>query len=157
MKFLKIVLILMMSFVTTSFTPIDYISPKYRLVQTYQTQPYKGWTQSGSGYWIQGTTYNTYNDFDYMITRSVNKINGYYYYDFWFYSQSYYWDGYNAQYTSTNIKNFVIYNMNNSIVTSDMSSIGITFKDTYNAKTLTFISTSPDIGVRFKWGGMRAK
>ena len=54
--------------------------------------------------------YNVYSNFDYMISRSVYPDSyGYYNFYFWFYSQSYYWDGRNPIYTSTNVRNITVH------------------------------------------------
>ena len=102
MKFLKILLFYILTVLVVSFTNTAQS-------QTYDVQVYKSWTPSGVGYWTQGRYYHVYNDFDWMITRSVMSFNGYYYFDFWFFSQSYYWDGYKADYAATNIRNIKVY------------------------------------------------
>lgn len=148
--------------VVTSFTPLtvkDDAIPTtyYEESQSYDVQSYISWRPSGYGYWTQGSTYSIYNDFDWMVTRSIypNK-NGYYYYDFWFFSQSYYWDGYSASYTSTNLRDVNVY-VNGTHITSDYSTVGITFNQTYNAMSLRFISRSTNPKIYFKWGSMKAK
>ena len=148
--------------VVTSFTPsttnYDLIpTTHYVESQGYDVQSYINWTPSGAGYWTQSTSYSIYNDFDYKITRSVYpNRNGYYYYDFWLFSQSYYWDGYTSSYTSTNLKNVNVY-VNGTHVTSDYSTVGISFNKTYNAISLRFISKSTNPKIYFKWGSMKAK
>jgi hypothetical protein len=110
MKFLKIVLLSLVVLFTTSFTNehnIDTPTP-IEYSKGYEFIPVIDWTASGAGYWTKGYGYNLYSDFDWMVTRSTNKIGGYYYYDFWFYSQSYYWDGVNSKYTYTNIREVTI-------------------------------------------------
>jgi hypothetical protein len=88
MKFLKIVLILTLIILSTSFVSdevkkVDNISHS-KNYDGYETEVYLTWTQSGAGYWTKSSGYSIYNDFDYMLTRSKYPINGYYYFDFWF-------------------------------------------------------------------------
>lgn len=154
MKYIKL-FILSIFLLTTSFTPSN--DKNYSVSQTYNTLTYVDWHKSGSGYWIESDGYNIYNDFDWMITRSIYPDNyGYYYYDIWFYSQSYYWDGQNAAYTATNIKYITVF-VNNIIILVDNSNLGVTFNDTYNAKTLRFKSLSKTPTIYFKWKSMCAK
>lgn len=155
MKVLKIILSVFILFLCTSFIFKGNHLPTSR--GGYEVEVFLPWTRSGSGYWTQYKGYSVYNDFDYMITKSKYPINGGYYYDFWFYSQSYYWDGYTAQYTSTNVRNFILSDYNGNIITQDKSNLGITFKDAFNAVTLRYTSTSPSLGVKFTWSSMSAK
>lgn len=130
-------------------------SNKFTCAQTYEVITYKTWAPSGVGYWTRGYYYNIYNDFDWMLTRSTETINGYYYFDFWFFSQSYYWDGYTPEYASTNIRNIDVY-VDGRYYKSDYSTIGITFLKTYNAQSLRIITKNPRPTIYFKWGNMKA-
>lgn len=121
----------------------------------YETQVYVPWKKSGSGYWLDHGTYYTYNDFSFMVSRSKYKIGGYYYYDIWFYSESYYWDGQNADYTSTNIKNVYVY-VNGNLVTYNENSLGITFFDETAPHSLRFTTTSTSPKVWVTWKEMKA-
>jgi hypothetical protein len=162
MKVLKLILLSMVVLISTSFIPSshvidDIVTNKTTLQQSYDVQTYIPWKVSGSGYWSKSTNYQIYNDFDFMVTRSIYPNNGgYYYYDFWFFSQSYYWDGYSQSYTSTNLKNVNIY-VNNQLVVSDYSSVGITFNKTFNATSLRIMSKSTQPQIYIKWGSMKAK
>jgi hypothetical protein len=91
-----------------------------------------------------------------MITRSKYPINGYYYYDFWFYSQSYYWDGYSASYAYTNLRNVNVY-LDGKHYGSDYSTLGISFFETHNATSLRVITKNPKASIWFKWDYMNAK
>jgi hypothetical protein len=118
---------------------------------------YIPWSKSGAGYWTQSTGYSIYNDFDWKVTRTQYADSyGYYYYYVWFYSQSYWWDGYNAKYTSTNVKN-VVMSVNGYATTANRSDLGITFNDTYNASSLTFKIKSSNPTVYISWGSMHAR
>lgn len=150
---LKKLLIVVFLVFTTSFTPT---SKKVDKKQTYDIVTYIKWTPSYSGYWTYSKGYSIYNDFDWMVSRSTYSYNGYYYFDFWFFSQSYYWDGYQAQYTTTNIKKVDVY-FDGSWVLSDKTPLGITFDKTYNAVTLRVMSKNPQPKIYFKWGSMNAK
>jgi hypothetical protein len=161
MKFLKLVLIFLFVFLNTSFITISDVNENTIIYdegysQSYDVEPYIQWSPSGVGYWTQNTNYYIYNDFDWMISRSVNTFNGYYYFDFWFFSQSYYWDGYNASYTSTNLRNVNVY-VDGDHYTSDYSTLGITFNQTYNATSLRIITKNPQPSIYFKWDSMNAK
>jgi hypothetical protein len=158
MRVLRNILLMVGLILTTSFMPTSVPSeePITLTVQKYDTQPYITWRRSGSGYWTQYTNYYVYNDFDWMVSRSVGTINGYYYYDFWFYSQSYYWDGYSASYTSTNLRNVNVY-VDGKHYSSDYSSLGITFNQTYNAIGLRIMSKNPRPSISITWGQMKAK
>jgi hypothetical protein len=160
MKVLKLILLTLVVFVTTSFIPSVKIEDGIvtnRVVKSYDVQTYIPWKVSGSGYWSNSHNYQIYNDFDFKVTRSIYpNRNGYYYYDFWFFSQSYYWDGYKQSYTSTNIKNVNIY-VGNQLVVSDYNSMGITFNQTFNAMSLRFITKSTNPQIYIKWGSMKAK
>ena len=140
--------------------PVGAIEPNHSIVNTktiYQTSSYIPWSRSNSGYWYTYSTYSVYSDFDWMVTRS-NKPDyyGYYYYHTWFYSQSFYWDGYNKKYTSTNIRNIKIY-VNGSLTIYDTSDLGITFMNEYNATGLTFKSKIPNVKINIIWSSMTAK
>lgn len=158
MKFLKYLILVLVFGLTTSFISSEKDNYPYDegYSQTYDVITYIGWTQSGVGYWTEGSYYYTYHDFDWMITRSATTINGYYYFDFWFYSQSYYWDGYTADYTSTNLRNINIY-VDGYHYSSDYSTLGVTFNSTYNAKSLRIITKNPRPKIYFKWDYMNAK
>ena len=160
MKFLKLLLLSFIFCITTSFLSTDKLQQE-QIQQSswnYETVVFLDWTPSGSDYWSQSKGYSVYNGFDYMITRSKYPVyEDYYYYDFWFYSQSYYWDGYKATYVATNIKNFYVYDSFSNVIVYDTSDMGIIFFDTYNATTLRYISKNPNLGVYFKWGYMSAK
>jgi hypothetical protein len=121
----------------------------------YETEVYIPWKKSGSGYWLQYSGYYVYNDFSFMISRSKEKIGGYYYYDIWFYSESYYWDGKNAEYTSTNIKNVYVY-VDGKLTTYNESSIGITFFNETTPHSLRFVTTSKYPKVWVQWKQMKA-
>lgn len=147
--------------VTTSFIfkgDTTETLPTSTLVVTdvYDVEPYLPWQSSGSGYWTESTNYYIYNDFDFMVSRSVKPIGGYYYYDFWFFSQSYYWDGRESSYTSTNLRNINIY-VNKVNITSDYSSVGVTFNQTFNATSLRFRSKAYQPNIYIKWDYMKAK
>lgn len=130
---------------------LEYNTPSY----TYNTVIYLDWRLSGSAYWVDNGTYYTYNDFSYMVTRSTQPMGGYYYYDFWLFSQSYYWDGINANYTSTNIKNVYVY-VNGVLVTYDKSPLGITFFDEVAPTVLRVMSTSKTPKIIISWEKMSA-
>lgn len=120
---------------------------------------YINWQPSNSGYWTYGMGYNVYNDFDYCVTRNVYDKSGYYYYDFWFYSQSYYWDGANAKYTSTNVRNISIFineGYGLKLINYDYTPLGITFFGQFCAKNLTIKSRSFNPMLVIKWNNMSA-
>ena len=154
MKFLKIILLLLVITTNTSFinpptpTNIEVIN------KSYPTVVYIPWRKSGSGYWTQSKGYNRYNDFDFMVSRSTQKINGYYYFDIWLYSQSYYWVNSNPEYVSTNISNVRVL-VNNHIIINYTNPIGITFKNEYSPIHLRFKTINPRPSVWLKWGNMR--
>lgn len=150
MKFFKVIL-----FVITFLFVSSFKSDK-NLKQGYDVIPYINWKPSGVGYWTTTRGYSVYNDFDWMVTRSKYSYNGYYYFDFWFFSQSYYWDGYQSQYTTTNIKKIDVY-FDGQYVLSDNTQLGITFDKTYNAVTLRVISANPQPKIYYKWKSMQAK
>ena len=160
MRVLKNILLIGVLILTTSFLPTEVtnkeIGINYTESQTYDVQQYIGWSPSGVGYWTQGRYYHVYNDFDWMLTRSVKSFDGYYYFDFWFFSQSYYWDGYSADYASTNIRNVKVY-VDGKFYKSENSTLGITFFKTYNASSLRVITKNPRPIIYFKWGYMNAK
>lgn len=147
-KFLKISLLLSFLFITTSFG------------EKYGTEIYIPWKVSGSGYWTNLNGYAVYNDFEYMVSRSTSVDQyGYYYYDFWFYSQSYYWDGYNATYTSTNIRN-VIVQVNEGYgyrtISYDYTPLGISFFSQYSPLSLRIKSKSYNPLIIMRWNNMSA-
>lgn len=150
MKFFKFIIFVVI-FLTLSSFKGDKSSK-----QTYEVVTYVNWKPSSVGYWATTRGYSVYNDFDWMVTRSKYSYNGYYYFDFWFFSQSYYWDGYQAQYTTTNIKKIDVY-FDGNWVTSDYTNLGITFDRTYNAITLRVMSVNPQPNIYFKWKSMQAK
>lgn len=116
---------------------------------------YITWTNSGVGYWTKSTYYNIYNDFDWAVTRTqYPDYNGYYTFKVWLYSQSYYWDGRNATYTSTNIRNIDVY-LDGTRWVSNYSQIGITFKDEYVGIKFKIKKANPYFMI--KWGTMSAK
>lgn len=118
---------------------------------------YIPWKSSDVGYWLTYNNYSVYNDFDYKISRTIlpTKSGNYYYYVS-FYSQSYYWDGYKANYTSTNVRNIKL-SINDSIVSSNLTDLGITFNGTYTASSLTFSSKSKSPAIWISWENMKAK
>lgn len=116
---------------------------------------YMSWTQSGAGYWTQSQYYNIYNDFDWAVTRTRYADSyGYYTFKVWFFSQSYYWDGYSAAYTSTNIRSINIY-LDGTHWVSDYSKIGITFSNEYVGFKFKSKKSNPRIVIT--WGTMSAK
>lgn len=117
------------------------------------------WQPSNSGYWTYSNGYNIYNDFDYCVTRNSYDKSGYYYYDFWFFSQSYYWDGRNATYTSTNVRNISIFineGYGLKLVGYDFSPLGITFFGQFCPKQLTIRSRQYNPTIFIKWNNMSA-
>jgi hypothetical protein len=163
MKVLKNTMLALIVIIMTSFIPrdktceVDDVIHTVMNYQTYDTQVHTSWKLSGSGYWRESNGYSIYNDFEYAISRSIYPINGYYYYDFWFFSQSYYWDGYTQHWAATNMMNVDVY-VDNQHVTSDYSTLGITFSGKeYNATSLRFYTKNPNAKIYFKWGGMKAK
>lgn len=148
MNMFKNFLLILFFLITTSFG------------QGYETDTYVSWKQSNSGYWQSNYGFNVYNDFDFMITRTVNPDNyGYYTFYFWFYSQSYYWDGYKATYTSTNIRNVTVH-MNDGnglkLVAYDYSPLGITFYGQYCPSNLIFKSKTRTPVYFIRWSNMSA-
>ena len=126
----------------------------------YDSQIYVPWKVSGSGYWTNAKGYSVYNDFDYMVSKSTYPDQyGYYSYDFWFYSQSYYWDGYKANYASTNVRDISIY-LNDGyglkLMSYDNSMIGITFFDNYSPTKLRVKAKSYNPIILIKWNFMSA-
>ena len=157
MKVLKNIVLILAILLSTSFIHKGEISHKIVKPQAYGTQVYTPWKTSGSGYWTTNANYHIYNDFDFMITRSTYpNSGGYYFYDFWFFSQSYYWNGYGASYTSTNITGVSVY-VGDYLVVSDYSNIGITFNKTFNATSIRIMSKSTKPNIHLKWGDMKAK
>jgi len=121
----------------------------------YETIKYIDWGKSNSGYWTEHNSYAVYNDFDWCVTRSKYKIGGYYYFDFWFYSQSYYWDGQSPSYTSTNIRDVSVY-FDNIFILSDNSTLGISFYDVTNPSQLRIKAVNPTPYIIIKWDYMSA-
>lgn len=156
MRVLKYILVLLICLTTTSFIPKNEVTtPNYtRLVDSGEI--YLNWQLSGSGYWTTHTNYHVYNDFSFMVARSTKSYNGYYYFTIWLYSQSYYWDGYNANYTSTNIRNVKVYS-DGYLATQNISAIGITFYDKTAPKLLRFKSTNRHPKIYISWKQMSAK
>lgn len=131
----------------------------FSFVKSDKKDDYLGWRKSGSGYWTYSVGYNTYNDFDYAITRNVYDKSGYYYYDFWFYSQSYYWDGYRATYTSTNIRNITVFINEGDglkLVNYDYTPLGITFFNQFSPINLRVKSRLYNPLIIIKWNNMSA-
>jgi len=127
----------------------------YRAI--YEDVTYISWSKSNSGYWTNYTNYSVYNDFDWMVSRSNQPdYYGYYYYHIWFYSQSFYWNGYNKKFTSTNIKDIKLY-VNNYLTVIHSNGLGITFMNEYKATSLTFKSKLPNAKINIVWGKMSAK
>jgi len=128
--------------------------------QGYETETYVNWKHSNSGYWISNNGFNVYSDFDFMITRTVYPDNyGYYTFYFWLYSQSYYWDGYRASYTSTNIRNVTVHISEGGglkLVAYDYSPLGITFYSQYCPSNLVFKSKIKSPLYYIRWGSMSA-
>jgi len=124
------------------------------------SEVYVNWQPSKSGYWTYGVGFNVYNDFDYMISRSTYPDNyGYYTFYFWFYSQSYYWDGYNATYTSTNVRNISIFineAYGNKLICYDNTPLGVTFFGQYSPLNLRFKSKLTNPLVIIRWNNMSA-
>jgi len=141
-----------------------WISPTFKhdtvtpvVAASSNTVSYIEWTPSNSGYWTQYTSYSVYNDFEWSVVRSKYPDDyGQYYYYVWFYSQSYFWDGYNAKYTSTNIKNIKIY-ANDVLTTWNTTDLGCTFNGEYNAANLNFKIASANPKFEITWGHMSAK
>jgi hypothetical protein len=154
MKFLKIILLLLIVVTNTSFINSPNPTNTEVIREPYTTVVYIPWKKSGSGYWTQTRGYNRYNDFDMMISRSTTQINGYYYFDVWLYSQSYYWVNNSPNYVSTNITNVSVI-VNNQTIIYYTNPIGITFKGEYSPKHLRFKTISPTPSVWLKWGNMR--
>lgn len=123
--------------------------------QKYHTVVYIDWSLSGSGYWIKHPRYHIYNDFKMMISRSTTTIGGYYHYDLWFYSESYYWDGRKATYTSTNVKNINVY-VDGVLKKQNNSAIGITFFDEMSPHSLRVVSKSKNPLIYVTWGQIKA-
>lgn len=126
-------------------------------VETYQNNKVlvSNWKNSGSGYWNQNNGIWIYNDFDFKIMRSsTTDVNGYYTYYMYFLSQSYYWDGSNASYTSTNIKYIDLYVDGNWIL-RNYNDLGITFYDSYSPNSLTFKSKKSNVYIYFTWKNMK--
>lgn len=128
--------------------------------QKNETEVYVNWQPSKSGYWNYGVGFNVYNDFDYMVSRTTYPDNyGYYTYYFWFYSQSYYWDGNNATYTSTNVRNITIFineGYGNKLICYDNTPLGVTFFGQYSPINLRFKSKSRNPYIIMKWNNMTA-
>lgn len=145
---LKKLFLILFFFLTVSF------------VQKEETETYVDWQHSNSGYWMYRNGYNVYNDFDYMVSRSIYPDKyGYYSFYFWFYSQSYYWDGYRASYTSTNIRNVIVYineGYGDKVISYDYTPIGITFFGQYCPFSLIFKSKSRTPMVVIRWNFMSA-
>ena len=150
MKVFKIILLTLL--LSTSFI----YSQKTNETNKYETIVYSDWQNSGSGYWSTNDKYYTYNDFDFLISRSKETFGGYYYYDFWLFSQSYYWDGNEATYTSTNIKDITVI-VDGNVVKQEFSDIGITFNKMYNAITLRVKSSKVKPNIIITWKSMSAK
>ena len=160
MEFIKIVLLSLAILFTTPIKPhykSEVIIPIF-FSQNYEVINIINWTQSDLGYWIVGYGYNLYSDFDWMVTRSVySDTYGYYYYDLWFFSQSYYWDGVNVKYCHTNIREITVsidVGKGKKDVVMDMTPMGITFDESTNAPTLRFKSTFTNPYIWIKWGKM---
>lgn len=153
-------LVLILFLLTSVFTSKSVDTTSNRSIieyKFYQNTSYINWSKSGVGYWTSYSNYSVYNDFDWMVSRSnAPDYNGYYYYYIWFYSQSFYWNGYDKKYTSTNIVGMKLY-VNNYLVISDNSPLGITFMNEYNASLLTFKSKSPTVKINIVWKNMSAK
>lgn len=115
---------------------------------------YINWQKSGSGYWSSFPNYSVWSDFDFCVTKT--PINKYYSFDIWLFSQSYYWDGYRIQYTSTNIRNIDVY-VDNILYTVDRNPLGITFYQKYNPPSLRITTTNPYPKIYLNWGQMHAK
>jgi hypothetical protein len=128
--------------------------------QKNETEVYVNWQPSKSGYWTYGVGFNVYNDFDYMISRSTYPNNyGYYTFYFWFYSQSYYWNGYNATYTSTNVRNITVFineGYGNKLICYDYTPLGVTFFGQYSPVNLRFKSKLTNPLVIIRWNNMSA-
>jgi hypothetical protein len=156
MRVLKYILVLMICLMTTSFMPkTEAVTSIYKFQQD-KGQIYLNWQPSGSGYWTKHTNYHVYNDFSFMVARSTYTYDGYYYFSVWLYSQSYYWDGYNANYTSTNIRYVNIYS-DGYLVTQDNTTIGITFYDKLSPRELRFKSKNKFPKFYITWKQMSAK
>jgi len=160
MKVFKYVFLLLTVFLMTSSSCMmedtDKVKTEFEEAYgNYETEVYVPWQHSGVGYWVQYQTYYTYNDFSYMVSRSKETFGGYYYYDVWFYSNSYYWDGNNATYTSTNIKYVYVY-VDGKLTSKNENSIGITFYNETAPTSLRFMSTSKYPKVWIKWNQMKA-
>ena len=156
MKCFKIILILLIFLLGSSFTQqIGGDGEKY------PTETYMGWKPSGSGYWLLYSGYGVYNDFDFMVTKSIDADeNGYYSYDFWFFSQSYYWDGRNAVYTATNIRYITVsvdVGIGSQVILMNSSDIGITFNKVTSIPSLRFKSTNKSPKIWITWKNMSAK
>jgi len=125
-----------------------------------ETEVYTNWQTTNSGYWMYRNGYNVYSNFDYMISRSVYPDSyGYYTFYFWFYSQSYYWDGRNPIYTSTNVRNITvhIYDITGEkLVSYDYSPIGITFNNQFSPYSLNFKTRNRTPIILIRWGYMSA-
>jgi hypothetical protein len=121
--------------------------------EDYDVVVYKDWMHSGSGYFTIYDTYYVYNDFDWAITRSVEKFNGYYIFDIWFFSQSYIKTGEKIEYISTNIRDIYVY-ANKVQVSRCVNPVGITFFDAESAYTLRFYHKNAYPGIFMKWGNM---
>ena len=135
--------------ITTSFT-------KYGVGD----EIYVNWQPSNSGYWSYYNTFNIYSDFDYMISKSAYPDKyGYYTFYFCFYSQSHYWDGRNATYTSTNIRNITVHlneGNGNKLICYDYTPLGISFFGQYCPPNLIFKSRYSRPMIIIRWGSMSA-
>ncbi|NIP31193.1 MAG: hypothetical protein GTN59_11745 [Candidatus Dadabacteria bacterium] len=161
MKVLNIIILLFFSaMLSSSFTPVEPtrypIGERHSVNQKqYNSSIYVDWKVSGSGYWSNNDYYYIYNDFMYMISRSDFKINNYYYFDIWLFSESYYWDGSQATYTSTNIKYVTVY-VNGYVSAKNTNSLGVTFFDEAAPKSLRVKSQSKNPRITFSWKEMKA-
>jgi hypothetical protein len=145
---IKKVLLVILVFLSVSFSKKN------------ETEVYIYWQQSNSGYWTYGRGFNVYSDFDYMVSRTTYTDSyGFYTYYFWFYSQSYYWDGYRATYTSTNVRNITVHineGYGLKLTCYDYTPLGVTFFGQYSPTNLRFKSKSRNPYIIMKWNNMSA-
>lgn len=107
----------------------------------YQTVTYTDWQLSNKGCYGCPSFY-------WKTSRSSTKINGYWKYDLWFSSNSYYQNGI----LSSTYVNGITLNVDGYLVTSN---IWLIFKDTYTNQLLSFYSVNYQPIIYLSWEGVR--